>query len=107
MKIVISGNEVTLRESDVKIAKETINRFMSKLKEGAIENNMPTLYITILAVMNVKSSELLKTIEPQKLEEIMQLLKERGYPEKMDNRLMCDGPFFYEKTVDHITECMQ
>lgn len=51
---------------------------MSKLKEGAIENNMPTLYITILAVMNVKSSELLKTIEPQKLEEIMQLLKERG-----------------------------
>ena len=78
MKIVISGNEVTLRESDVKIAKDTINRFMSKLKEGAIENNMPTLYITILAVMNVKSSELLKTIEPQKLEEIMQLLKERG-----------------------------
>ena len=78
MKIVISGNEVTLRESDVKIAKETINRFMSNLKEGAIENNMPTLYITILAVMNVKSSALLKTIEPQKLEEIMQLLKERG-----------------------------
>lgn len=78
MKIVISGNEVTLRDSEVKIAKETVERFLNTVKGGAIENNMPTLYITILAVMNIKSTELLRAIDGQKLNEIICLLKEKN-----------------------------
>ena len=42
MKIVINGKEVALREKEVRIAKKAINRLLQTMKEGAVENNMPT-----------------------------------------------------------------
>lgn len=48
MKIVIDGEELVLRQEEVEIAKQAVNRFMRVVKEGGIENNMPTLYITLL-----------------------------------------------------------
>lgn len=75
MKIVINGKEVTLREKEVQVAKKAINRLLQKMKEGAVENNMPTLYVAILAVMKVKATELLNRLDPVQWEEIVQLLE--------------------------------
>lgn len=75
MKIVINGKEVALREKEVRIAKKAINRLLQTMKEGAVENNIPTLYVAVLAVMKVKATELLNSLDPVQLEEVMQLLE--------------------------------
>lgn len=75
MKIVINGEELSLKEKEVEIAKQSINRFLGVIKEGSIENNMPTLYITLLAVMKTKATDLLNGLDLQQLRDTVELLK--------------------------------
>lgn len=75
MKIVVDGKVFTLRETDVQIAKQALNRFMKVIKEGAAENNMPLLYIAFLAVMKVKATDMLNNLDPEQLAEVVRLLE--------------------------------
>lgn len=77
MKIVILGNEVTLRQQDVAIAKKVLDRFMSVIKNGSIDNNMPTLYLTVLAVMKVRSEEMLNSLDLSEINKIISLLNNK------------------------------
>lgn len=75
MKIVIHGEEFILREKEVEIAKQAVNRFIKVIKEGSIENNMPTLYLALLAVMKAKSTDLLESLNHEQIAVIMRLLQ--------------------------------
>ena len=75
MKIVVSGKEIALREKDVKVAKKVVRRFLQTVKHGTIENNMPTLYVTVLAVMKAKTNEMLMNLDANTLQKILELLK--------------------------------
>lgn len=77
MKIVILGNEVTLRQQDVAIAKKVLDRFMNVIKNGSIDNNMPTLYLTVLAVMKVRSEEMLNSLDLSEINKIISLLNNK------------------------------
>ena len=77
MKIVILGNEVTLRQQDVAIAKKVLDRFMNVMKNGSIDNNMPTLYLTVLAVMKVRSEEMLNSLDLSEINKIISLLNNK------------------------------
>lgn len=77
MKIMINGKEVTLREKEVRVAKKAIDRLLKKMKEGAVENNVPTLYVAVLAVMKVKATELLNSLDPVQWEKVVQLLENK------------------------------
>lgn len=77
MKIMINGKEVTLREKEVRVAKKAIDRLLQKMKEGAVENNVPTLYVAVLAVMKVKATELLNSLDPVQWEKVVQLLENK------------------------------
>lgn len=74
MKVKIHGKEIALRDEDVDIAKKVLNRFVGVVKNGAIDNNMPTLYLTVIAVMRVKSEEMLNSIDPSMMHEIISIL---------------------------------
>lgn len=74
MKIVINGKEIALREKDILIAKKALDRFVKTIKDGAVENNLPTLYIALLAVMKVKATDLLNSLNSEQVEEIVRLL---------------------------------
>lgn len=76
MKVKISGKEIALRDRDVEIAKKVLNRFMRVVENSAIDNNMPTLYLAVIAVMRVKSEEILNSIEPSKIREIISILSQ-------------------------------
>lgn len=76
MKVKISGKEIVLRERDVDIAKKALNRFMSVVKNGAIDNNMPTLYLAVLAVMRVTSEEMLNSIDTAMIHHIITILEQ-------------------------------
>ncbi len=76
MKIVIDGEELVLRKEEVEIAKQAVNRFIRVVKEGGVENNMPTLYITLLAVMHAKATDLLNTLNGEQIAKVLNLLKE-------------------------------
>ena len=78
MKIVIDGEELVLRQEEVEIAKQAVNRFMRVVKEGGIETNMPTLYITLLAVMQAKATDLLNTLNGKQIAKVLDLLKAPG-----------------------------
>ena len=74
MKIVVAGKEIRLREKDVAIAQKVIMPFLNTVKAGASENNMPTLYITVLAILHAKTGELLASVNEQDLKKVMELL---------------------------------
>lgn len=76
MKVKISGKEIALRDRDVDIAKKVFNRFMRVVENSAIDNNMPTLYLAVIAVMRVKSEEILNSIEPSMIREIISILSQ-------------------------------
>lgn len=77
MKIMINGKEVTLREKEVRVAKKAIDRLLQKMKEPPVENNVPTLYVAVLAVMKVKATELLNSLDPVQWEKVVQLLENK------------------------------
>lgn len=74
MKIRVDGADIPLRSKDVEIAQQVVQRFLNTVKEGAAGNNMPTLYITVLAVMEIKARELLSSIDQKQLTEVVKLL---------------------------------
>lgn len=76
MKVKISGKEIALRDRDVDIAKKVFNRFMRVVENSALDNNMPTLYLAVIAVMRVKSEEILNSIEPSMIREIISILSQ-------------------------------
>lgn len=76
MKVKINGKEIALRDRDVDIAKKVFNRFMRVIENSAIDNNMPTLYLAVIAVMRVKSEEILNSIEPSMIREIISILSQ-------------------------------
>lgn len=75
MKIVINNRELKLREKDVQIAQKSVERMIETIKKGAIENNMPTLYIAFLAVMKIKVNELLQCLDYEQFAMIVELLE--------------------------------
>ena len=50
---------------------------MSVIKNGSIDNNMPTLYLTVLAVMKVRSEEMLNSLDLSEINKIISLLNNK------------------------------
>lgn len=73
MKLIISGKEIQVRDTDYEIARQAVDRFLDTIKKGAADNNMPTLYLTVIAVLYTKSERLLKH-SSQALQEILELV---------------------------------
>ena len=75
MQLIVDGKTILLRDKEVQIAGEALRRFLAKMKEGATENNMPTLYIAVLAVMQVKATNLLNSLDAEQFNLIVSLLE--------------------------------
>ena len=73
MKLIISGKEVQVRDTDYEIARQVVDRFLETVKRGAADNNMPTLYLTVIAVLYTKSERLLEH-SSQALQGILELV---------------------------------
>ncbi len=65
MRIVIGDHEIKLVQRDVAVAKKLIREFMASCKRRADEYNAKTFYYTLICVMYVMSSDMLKELSPE------------------------------------------
>lgn len=84
MRIEIKGRQIQLNPTTVKLAKELIGNMIVDVNDLALRCNMPDLYITVLAVMNLMSQSSLEVMDEEKLEIVMNSIINQNSVSRID-----------------------
>lgn len=71
MKINVSGYEIPLDNTEVRLAKEKVSDFLLRIKKISDEYNNPSFYFTTLLVGHLLTAELLDELSSEELEKAM------------------------------------
>lgn len=67
-----SGKQIKLNDKEVAASKKMINKFIESVKASSAANERPSLYLTLLIVMETQAGTLLSTIEEDKLKNMIE-----------------------------------
>jgi hypothetical protein len=77
MKTLIGGQEISLDEREVTIAKRAVNKLLYSMKKTGMRSGRPTLWLTAAMVMYVKALDVIEGVEPENIKKFVELLKAR------------------------------
>lgn len=72
MVVIVDGKRIDLPDSDVIIARNSVNSFLSVVRKGCDLSENEALYLTTLVMMYKKSTELLNELGVDKLCNILE-----------------------------------
>lgn len=71
MVVIVDGKRINLPDSDVVIARNSVNSFLSVVRKGCDLSENEALYLTTLITMYKKSTELLNELGVDKLSTVL------------------------------------
>lgn len=71
MVVIVDGKRINLSNSNVVVARNSVNSFLSVVRKGCDLNENEALYLTTLIMMYKKSTELLNELGVDKLGSIL------------------------------------
>jgi hypothetical protein len=74
---MIGGQEISLDEREVTIAKRAVNKLLYSMKKAGVKASRPTLWLTTAIVMYVKALDVIEGVEPENIKKFAELLKAR------------------------------
>lgn len=67
-----SGKQIRLNDKEVAASKKMVNKFIESVKKSSAANERPSLYLTLLIVMESQAGALLSAIEQDKLKNMIE-----------------------------------
>jgi hypothetical protein len=77
MKVMMGGQEISLDEREVTIAKRAVGRLLSAMKRAGMRSGRPTLWLTAAMVMYVKALDVIEGVGPENIKTFTEALKAR------------------------------
>ena len=74
MIVNVNGTDIRLNDIDVKLASRTVAEFMDRCFKSSNKVKRPTLYFTILIMMNLQSSHAMDMLDMDTLKKVMNTL---------------------------------